>query len=89
MKSGYVNVYNLIARQEKKFESSLMVAGGISNYGLRHLLILDGALNEFEYGQVLLYFKEDIKKIEKEYRTNIIFEQEALKPIQVNQIKNY
>ena len=46
-----------------------MVAGGFSNYGLIHLLVFYGTLNENGYGQVLLYFKEDIAKIEREYKT--------------------
>ena len=46
----------------KKFEDSIMIAGGISFYGLSNLLFLDGSMNSFAYGQTLLFFKEDIKK---------------------------
>ena len=77
LKNGSVDIYELISRQERKFEPSIMIAGGISSYGLSHLLLLDGTLNEFAYGQALLYFKEDIENLEKKYNTNIIFEQDG------------
>ena len=54
--------YDLINRPMKKFEDSIMIAGGISFYGLSNLLFLDGSMNSFAYGQTLLFFKEDIKK---------------------------
>ena len=54
--------YDLINRPMKKFEDSIMIAGGISFYGLSNLLFLDGTMNSFAYGQTLLFFKEDIKK---------------------------
>ena len=56
-----------------------MIAGGISSYGLNHLLLLVGILNGFDYGQALLYFKEDIENLEKKYNTNIIFEQDGVR----------
>lgn len=77
LKEGDVGIYELISRQERKFEPSIIIAGGISSYGLSHLLLLDGTLNEFAYGQALLYFKEDIEQLEKKYNENIIFEQDG------------
>ena len=69
--------YNLINRPQKKFEKSLMIAGGINFYGLSKLMFLDGTMNEFSYGQALLFYKEDIEKIEKENKIKIIFEQDG------------
>ena len=66
--------YNLINRPQKKFEISLMIAGGINFYGLSKLIFLDGTMNEFAYGQALLFYKDDIKKIEKEHKLKIILE---------------
>ena len=77
LKKGDVGIYELISRQERKFEPLIIIAGGISSYGLSHLLLLDGTLNEFAYGQALLYFKEDIDKLEKQYNENIIFEKDG------------
>ena len=71
------DTYNLINRPQKKFEKSLMIAGGINFYGLSKLMFLDGTMNEFSYGQALLFYKEDIEKIEKENKIKIIFEQDG------------
>ena len=49
--------YNLVDGPQRKFEKSLMLAGGISYHGLTKLIILDGTLNEFSYGQGLLFYK--------------------------------
>ena len=62
IKNGEKEPYAPINRQMKKFEDSIMIAGGISFYGLSNLLFLDGSMNSFAYGQTLLFFKEDIKK---------------------------
>ena len=37
-----------------------MIAAGISFYGLGPLIIFEGTLNEFAYGQALFYYKEKI-----------------------------
>ena len=70
LKEGDLNIYNLINREEKKFEPSIMIAGGISSSGLSSLIMLDGTLNEFSYGQALLYYKEDIDAIKKKLIKN-------------------
>ena len=52
-----------------------MIAGGISFYGLSDLIIVEGTMTDFAYGQTLLHHKnnyEEFKKINK----NIIFEQD-------------
>ena len=40
-----------------KFEISIMVAGGISRYGLSNLVFCSGAMNNFNYKQFLLFFE--------------------------------
>ena len=54
-----------------------MIAGGINFYGLSKLIFLDGTMNEFAYGQALLFYKDDIEKIEKEHKLKIILEQDG------------
>ena len=52
-----------------------MIAEGISYYGLSDLIIVEGTMTDFAYGQTLLHYKnnyEEFKKINK----NIIFEQD-------------
>ena len=46
LKEGDLSIYNLINREEKKFENSIMIAVGISSSRLFHLILLDGALNQ-------------------------------------------
>ena len=69
--------YNLINRQQKKFEKSLMIVGGINFYGLSKLMFLEGSMNEFAYGQALLFYKDDIDKISKKHKMKILFEQDG------------
>ena len=47
LKNGNTNVYNLINRSLKKFEPSIMVAGGISYYGLTNIIFIEGTMNDF------------------------------------------
>ena len=54
-----------------------MIAGGINFYGLSNLIFLDGTMNEFSYGQALLFYKDDIEKIQKDHKIKIIFEQDG------------
>ena len=65
LKKGDLDVYNLITRQKKKFEKSIMVAGGISFNGLGKLMLLNGTENEFCYAQAILYYKDDINRLNK------------------------
>ena len=77
LRKGEKEAYELINRPERKFEKSLMVAGGITYNGLTKLIILDGTLNEFSYGQGLLFYKDDINNFNTKYNTNIYFEQDG------------
>ena len=77
LKEGKEEAYNLINRPLKKFEKSIMVAGGISYHGMTKLIILDGTLNEFSYGQGLLFYKDDMNLINQKHNTDIFFEQDG------------
>ena len=54
-----------------KFEISLMIAGGISNYWLSHLVFCSGTQNNFLYKQFLIFIKEDMDKIKKNKNNNL------------------
>ena len=56
-----------------------MIAGGVSSFGLSSLIMLDGTLNEFSYGQALLYYKEDIDAIKKKFNKDLILERDGAK----------
>ena len=40
-------------------------------------MFLEGTMNEFSYGQALLFYKDDIEEIEKKSKMKIIFEQDG------------
>ena len=61
-------------REEEKFPKSIMLAGGISYYGLSDLIIVEGTMNEFAYAQARLLYKNNLEEFKKIDR-NIIFEQ--------------
>ena len=52
-------------REEEKFPKSLMLAGGISYYGLSDLIIVEGTMTEFAYGQAILLYKKIWKNSKK------------------------
>ena len=75
LRKGEVDIYHLNKREERKFEKSVMLSDGVSFYGLGPLLILEGILNEFSYGQALFYFKEKIGLLNKKFNITLKFEQ--------------
>ena len=77
LKKGEKEPYALINRQMKKFEISIMISGGISFYGLSRLIFLEGTMNNFAYGQALLFFKEHMDNINKKNNIKLIFEQDG------------
>ena len=74
---GEKEVFNLINREEKKFEPSIMIAGGICSGGLTDIIIQEGTLNEFAYAQVLLFYKDSFEKIKEEINKDLYFEQDG------------
>ena len=71
------STYELINRPTRKFEKSITIAGGINYYGLGKLIFLDGTMNEFSYGQALLFYQDDISRIAKKACGEIILEQDG------------
>ena len=65
LKDGDLNVYDLINRPTKKFEPGIMIAGGISYYGLSNIIFIEGTMNNFAYGQTLIFYNEDIEEIKR------------------------
>ena len=54
-----------------------MVSGGISYYGLTNIIFVEGTMNDFAYGQALIFFKEDIEKINRKNNNHLILEQDG------------
>ena len=64
------NIYTFEVNKKRtfyrpKFEISLMVAGGISKYGLSNLVFRSGIQNNFSYKQFLIFLKDDMDRIKK------------------------
>ena len=66
-----------MSNETPKFEQSIMIAGGISKYGLSSLIFCSGTQNNFSYKQFLLFMKKDIEKIKEENNlTHLYFQQD-------------
>ena len=72
------DIQNKGENSSPKFEQSIMIAGGISKYGLTNPVFCSGTQNNFSYRQFLLFIKKDMEKIEKENNLNtpLIFQQD-------------
>ena len=51
-----------------KFEVNLMIDGGITGYGLSNLVFCSWTMNNFSCKQFLLFLKEDMSQINKEFK---------------------
>ena len=56
----------------------MVISGGISFYGVGKLVFLDGTMNDFAYGQTLMFFyKDDVDSIRDKYNKRLIIEQDG------------
>ena len=64
---GKEEALNIITVPEKKHEPSIMIARGISFYGLSDLFLLNGNMNNFAYLQALEYYKNNFNEFKKKF----------------------
>ena len=76
LQKGEEEGFKKINRETKKFEPSIIIAGGVSFYGLSDLILLKGTMQEFSYAQALEYYKESYDHFQK-HDKNIFFEQDG------------
>ena len=76
IKKGDKEGYNKINRETKKYEPSIILAGGVSFYGLSDLILLKGTMTEFSYSQALEYYKENYDEYTKDNEA-LYFEQDG------------
>ena len=76
LKKADPEVLKLMEREEEKFPKSIMLAGGISYYGLSDLMVVEGTMTEFAYAQAILLYKKNVEEFKKKNK-NIIFEQDG------------
>ena len=87
-KKGDPATLQMTNKEVNKFPKSIMIAGGISYYGLSDLLVLEGTMNEFSYAQAILYYKENIDELKKKITKSFSSKMgQAVKPS--NQTKIY
>ena len=58
LKKGDPEVLKLMEMEREKFPKSIMLAEGISYYGLSDLMVVEGTMNEFAYAQEILLYKK-------------------------------
>ena len=46
----------------------MIVAGGVSFYGLSDLILLKGTMRDFSYAQVIEFYKENYKEFKKKLK---------------------
>ena len=54
-----------------------MVAGSISYFRFTNIIFIEGIMNDFDFGQALLFYKEGIEKINRENNITLILEQDG------------
>ena len=87
LKKGDKEAFKLVNKEEKKFEPSILIAGGICSGGLTDLIINEGTLNEFAYAQVLLFYKDSYNVLKKNSIMNYISNKMEHQHIQAVQIR--
>ena len=73
IKKGDEEGYKKINRETKKYEASIIVAGGVSYYGLSDLILLNETMRDFAYAQALEFYKENYENFKKQ-NANFYFE---------------
>ena len=75
LKKGDIEALNLLGKEADKYPKQILIAGGISFYGLSDLIIVEGTMTDFAYGQTLLHYKKNFDEF-KQKNKNILFKQD-------------
>ena len=75
LKEDNPEVKKLLTVEVEKHPKGVMVAGGVSYYGVGKLNFIIGAMDSVAYTQTLEFYKEDIERF-KEMGINLIFQQD-------------
>ena len=59
LKKGDPDAFNLLNKDAEKFPKKILIAGGISFYGLSDMIIVEGTMTDFDKGQTLLHYKKN------------------------------
>ena len=66
IKKGDEEGYQKINRETKKYQGSIIVAGGASYYGLSDLILLNRTMRDFSYSKVLEFINKIMKILKNE-----------------------
>ena len=75
LKEDNPEVKKLLTVEVEKHPKGVMVAGGVSYYGVGKLNFIIGAMDSVAYAQTLEFYKQDIQRF-KELGVNLIFQQD-------------
>ena len=65
LKKGDPEALNLVSKEAEKYPKQILIAGGISYYGLSDLIIVEGTMTDFAYGQTLLHYKKNFEEFKQ------------------------
>ena len=79
----------MVTYAKPKFTQKIMVAGGISYYGIGKLNFVIRTMDTCAYLQTLENFKDDINRLNKKLNINLIFQQDGAACHKSNQSMDY
>ena len=68
VKKGDPEALNLLGKEANKYPKKILIAGGISFYSLSDLIIVEGTMTDFAYGQTLLRYKKILMNLSKKIK---------------------
>ena len=68
LKKGDPEALNLVSKEAEKYPKQILIAEGISYYGLSDLIIVEGTMTDFAYGQTLLHYKKTSMNLNKKIK---------------------
>ena len=74
------NVFTNLKREYPKYDAQVMVAGGISSFGVTKLVFCIGNVDTFAYSNILDVFNEHIDKVKKDHGVQLCFQQDSAPP---------
>ena len=68
VKKGDPEALKLLGKEADKYPKQILIDWGISFYGLSDLIIVDGTMTDFAYGQTLLHYKKNLMNLSKKLK---------------------
>ena len=65
LKKGDIEALSLLGIEADKYPKQILIAGGISHYGLSDLIILEETMIDFVKGKTLLHYEKSFNELNK------------------------